>query len=155
MKGYYRSALLGRGDLHLMRVSVKSDLQFAEGSCLHLVSILKLFNPLSFVALKAGDFALNSHTLLVLFVNLANKFSTLRLSLHLLLHVASLKSFLFLVANHLLHRFVFKLLGVLLDLNHLLVLVALALNILRVIDVLGMLCHLLTFNGFLLFCTHH
>lgn len=138
-----------------MGVTVKSDLQFTEGSSLNLVSILQLLNPLGFVALKAGDFALNSHTLFVLFINFTNKFTALLLSLHLLLHVTSLKSFLFLITNHLLHRLVFKLLSMLLDLDHFLMLVALTLNILRVINILGMLIDLLVFDGILLFSTNH
>lgn len=138
-----------------MGVSVQSNFQLTKCSSLYLVSVLQFLNPFGFIALKASNLALNRHALLIFLVNFADEFSALLLSLHLLLHVASLKSLLFLVANHLLHRFVFELLSVLLNLDHLFMLVALTLDVLRVDDVLRMLLHLLLSNGFLLFVAHN
>lgn len=70
------------------------------------------------------------------------------------MHIASLKCLFLLVANHLLHGFVFKFFGMLLDLDHFLVLVALALDVMRIVDVLVMLLHLLVLDGLFLLEAH-
>lgn len=56
-----------------MGISIQSHFQFAEGSSLHLVGVLQLFNPVGFFALETSHFALNGHTLFVFFINTANE----------------------------------------------------------------------------------
>jgi len=86
-----------------MRITIKSDLQFAEGCRLNLVSILELLNPFSFLTLEAVNLTLDSHTLLIFFVDTADKLSALLLAFHLLTHITGFESLFFLVAYHLLH----------------------------------------------------
>lgn len=126
-----------------MGVAIESDFQLAEGSSLHLICVLQLLNPVRLFALKTGNFAFNCHTLLVFFIDTADELRSLRLSLHLLLHVARLKCLFFLVADHLLHGLVFQFFGMFLDLNHFLVLVTLTFDVMRVIQIFIMLLHLL------------
>lgn len=142
--------MLRGSHLDLVRVAVQRDFQLAEDGGLHLICVLQLFDPVGLLALETRHLALDLHALVVLFVNAADEFRPLLLTLNLCLHVAHLNALLLLVANHLLHALGLQLLGVLLHLDHLLVLLALHLETLCLAEVLLGLLHLLLTNRLLL-----
>jgi len=72
-KGVFSSvSLFSRGDLYFVRVSIQSYFELAKGSCLHLVCVLELFNPVGLLPLKTGYLGLDRHPPLVFFVNAAD-----------------------------------------------------------------------------------
>ena len=147
--------LLRRSDLDLVGVAVQRHFQLSEGRGLDLVCVLKLLDPVGFFALETRHLALDLHALVVLLVDAADELGPLLLALNLCLHVAHLEALLLLVADHLLHRLGFQFLGVLLDRNHLLVLLTLLFLELGFTEVALGLAHLLVTDGFLLLGARH
>ena len=147
--------LLGRSDLDLMRVAVEGHLQFSEGRGLNLICVLQFLDPVGLLALETRHLTLNLHAFVILLVDAADELGSLLLTLDLLLHVAYLEAFLLLVANHLLHGLGLELLGMLLDRNHLLVLLTFLLQALGLAEVPLGLVHLLVAYGLFLVGAGH
>ena len=147
--------LLCRSDLDFVGVAVKRHFQFSEGRGLNLICVLKLLDPVGLLTLKTRHLALDLHALVVLLVDAADELGSLLLTLDLLLHVSHLKALLFLVADHLFHRFGLELFGILLDCDHLLVLLAFLLQEFGLTEVPLRLVHLLVADGFLLVGARH
>jgi hypothetical protein len=117
---------------------------------LYLVCVLQFTDPLSLFSFQSRHFPLNLHALLILLVNLADKFLSLVQTLLLFLHHAHLDSLVLLVAHHLLHALCLKFLSALLNLDHFLVLGTLCLQALSLTVILLGLSHLLVADGLFL-----
>jgi len=116
---------LARSDLNLVGIAIKRAFQFSEGSRLYLVCVLQLLNPFSLFRFQTCNLAFDLHSLLVFFVDSADEFLALLLTLLVFLHEPLLCSFVFLISNHLFHALGFQLFGTFLDAYHFLVLLTL------------------------------
>jgi len=109
-------------------VSIQCNLKFAEGLRLNLACVLQFSYPVRFLFFKASDLRLNLNSLLVFFVDTTDQVEPLLLTLQGLLLGAQLLLLLFLPADHVLHGLGLELVGLLLHVDHLLMLHALLLE---------------------------
>lgn len=112
-----------------VRVAVQGDFKLAEGGRLHLACVLQLADPLGLLLFEAGDLGLNLNSLFIFLVNSPDQVQALLLPLEGVFLLAQVPLLLLLVADHVLHRLRLDLLALLLQVDELLVLLALALQL--------------------------